>query len=127
MALVVHTALLGGAVVGLARPARFIHDRRVAIALAGVVVGGVAYLIIGLSEPDPYYGDDTSYWKHARNSGTWIYLPPAILAAAASIIGLIRAAAIRDRDRVNRPRVFRLTGIACLLVLFAEFAVGLGH
>jgi hypothetical protein len=117
--------LLVVVVVGFARPARLLANRRSLIALAAVVLGGLVWVILGLSEQDEYYGDDTTVWDHSRRSGAWVLVIVGVAAAAASIVGLVWAASSSG----SRPRsaVLPLTAVACLLLLYGAFSAGVGH
>ena len=81
-----------GAFAGFAHSARLLDSRRILIALAAAVLGGLVWMILVLSEADEYYGDGTTVWEHSHRSGTWFYVIVGAVAAAASIVGLVWAA-----------------------------------
>ena len=77
-----------------------------------------------LSEADEYYGDGTTVWEHSRRSGAWVFVIVGAAAAAASILGLVWAASSSGGRLKAVPP---LTGVACLLLLFAIFSARIGH
>ena len=83
-------------------------------------------MILFLSEADGYYGDGTTVWEHSRRSGAWVFVIVGAVAAAASIVGLVWAAWSSGGGRL-RLVALPLTGVACLLLLFAVFSAGIGH
>ena len=117
--------VVGGAVAGFARPARLLESRWIPIGLAAVVLGGLGWLMLVLSEQDEYYGDDTTVWEYARRSGAWVLVLIGAARAASSTVGLIWAAS--SSGVRLRLAVLPLTAVACLLLLFAVFSAGIGH
>jgi hypothetical protein len=117
--------LLAVVVVGFARSARLLENRRGLIALAAVVLGCLVWVILGLSTEDEYYGDGTTVWEHSRRSGAWVFVIVGVAAAAASIVGLVWAA-MSSGGRL-RSAVLPLTAVACLLLLFGAFSAAVGH
>ena len=122
-------ALIGLIVVGafaaFARRAGLLKNRRILVALAAAVLGGLGWLILGLSEQDEYYGDGTTVWEHSRRTGAWVFVIVAAAAAAASIVGLVWAAS-SSGGRL-RSAVLPLTAVACPLLLLAAFYARIGH
>jgi flagellar biosynthesis/type III secretory pathway M-ring protein FliF/YscJ len=66
-----------------------LESRWIPIGLAAVVLGGLGWLILALSEQDEYYGDDTTVWEHSRRSGAWVFVVVGAAVAAASVVGLV--------------------------------------
>jgi hypothetical protein len=114
-----------GVLAAFARSAGLLENRRVLIAFAAAVLGGLGWLILVLSEQDGYYGDGTTVWEHSRRTGVWVFVIVAATAAAASVVGLLWAAA-SSGGRL-RSAVLRLTAVACLLLLLAAFFAHIGH
>ena len=110
---------------GFARPAFLLKRRWISIALAAELLVALGWLILDLSEDDPYYGDGTTVWEHSRRSGGWVFVIIGAAAAAASIVGLVWAASSSGGRR--RLLVLRLSALACLLLLFGAFSARAGH
>jgi hypothetical protein len=117
--------VVAGAVAAFARPARLLESRRILLALAAAVLGGLGWLVLVLSEEEDYYGDGTTVWEHSRSSGAWVFAIVAAAAAAASIVGLVWAAS--STGGRLRVVVLPLTAGACLLLFLAVFSAGIGH
>jgi hypothetical protein len=117
--------VVGGAIAGFARPAFLLKRQWIPVALAAVLLGGLGWLILELTEEDEYYGDGTTVWEHSRRSGGWVFVVIGAAAAAASIAGLAWAATSNGRRR--RLLVLRLSAFACLLLLFGVLAARSGH
>jgi hypothetical protein len=117
--------VVGGAVAGFARPPFLLKRQWIPVGLAAVLLGGLGWLILVLTEEDEYYGDGTTAWEHSRRSGAWVYVVIGAAGAAASIVGLMWVASPSGARR--RLLVLRLSAFACLLLLFGAFAAGVGH
>jgi hypothetical protein len=86
----------------------------------------VLWLVLLARERDPYFDPDhVTRWEFVERGGNQWYVVAAIVAAAATAIGLVIA--IVTRRRWIRQVAAVAATVTFVLVLAAEFALSVGH